>query len=166
MLPWNALLVDTAILVAAFTAFVLGTVLWRPRIWLHDFPEDIQALAPPKTPEEEWWTRILGVPFLLVFVGLPILLGLDLRTHLGASFGFWSLWLYGYALFLAVNVWDLVVLDWIGFALMDPNHPPIAGTEGAAGWRDYAFHARAFLRGCAFGVAFAAVFAGAVLLLG
>lgn len=32
-------------------AFVLGTLLWRPRIWLHDFPEDVQARALPKTPE-------------------------------------------------------------------------------------------------------------------
>lgn len=31
---------------------------------------------------------------------------------LGSSFSFWTAWLYGYALWFGINLWDLVVLDW------------------------------------------------------
>ena len=53
MFPIHELLLDMAIFIAVFTVFVLGTLLWKPRIWLHDFPADIQALAAPKTDAEK-----------------------------------------------------------------------------------------------------------------
>jgi hypothetical protein len=165
MLPWTPLLIDLAILIAVFTVFVLGTIFWKPRIWLHDFPADIQAMAPPKTPEEERLTWMVAVPFMLMFFGLPILLALDLKTVLGADFSFLAAWLYGYALFFGVNLWDLLALDWLGFALTDPQNPPIPGTAGARGYRDYAFHFYGFLKGCLIGLVFATFFAAVITFL-
>lgn len=161
----NAFLSDLAVMTAVFSAFVIGTLLWKPRIWLHDFPADIQAMAAPKTSEEKRLTAWLGGVFALVFFGLPVLLAWDLKAQMGSDYSFGAAWLYGYALFLGVNLWDLVVLDWIGFSLVDPQNPPIAGTEGAAGYRDYAFHFYAFLKGCLIGIPFAALLAGAITLL-
>lgn len=152
-------LIDLVILIAIFTTFVLATVLWKPRIWLHDFPADIQAMAPPKTEEEKRLTIILGVPFVALFFVLPILLGWDLKPLMGPDYSFIAAWGYGYGLFFFVNLWDLVVLDWVGFALIDPQNPPIPSTEGAKGYRDYAFHFYAFLKGCLMGLVFATVFA-------
>ena len=43
-----------------------------------------------------------------------------------------------------------------------PQKPPFAGTEGASGWRDYAFHFRGFLKGCVIGLIFATKVAGIV----
>lgn len=165
MFPWNQLFTDLAILIATFTVFVVGTLLWKPRIWLHDFPADIQAMAGPKTPAEERLSRVVGVPFIILFFGLPLLLGWDLKAILGAEFNFLTAWLYGYALFFGVNLWDLIVIDWLGFMLVDPQNPPIPGTEGAAGYRDYAFHFYAFLKGCVIGVVFATFFAAVITIL-
>jgi hypothetical protein len=165
MFPWTQLFIDLAILIAVFTAFVLGTLLWKPRIWLHDFPADIQALAAPKTPAEERLTKLLGIPFMLLFFGLPLLLAWDLKSIFGADYSFLNAWLYGYALFFGVNLWDLIVLDWIGFALVDPQNPPFPGTEGARGYRDYAFHFYGFLKGCLIGLVFATFFAGVITAL-
>lgn len=165
MFPFDALLSDLLILTAVFTAFVVGTLLWKPRIWLHDFPKDIQALAAPKTPEEKRLTTLIGVPFMLVFFGLPVLLMSDLRAALGANFTFLTVWLYAYALFFGVNLWDLLALDWVGMSLVNPQRPPFPGTEGAAGWRDYRFHFIGFLKGCMIGVVFATLIAGGVLLV-
>lgn len=165
MFSWQHFFTDLAILIAVFTVFVVGTVLWKPRIWLHDFPADIQAMADPKTPAEERLTRVLGVPFILLFFGLPLLLGWDLKAILGPEFTFLNAWLYGYALFFGVNLWDLIVLDWFGFLLVDPQNPPIPGTEGAQGYRDYAFHFYAFLRGCLIGIVFATFFAAVITFL-
>jgi hypothetical protein len=134
-------------------------------MWLHDFPADIQAMVGPKTATEERLTKVMGAPFILLFFGLPLLLGWDLKATLGAEFTFWRAWLYGYLLFFGVNLWDLVVIDWIGFWLIDPQNPPIPGTEGAAGYRDYAFHFYAFLRGCLIGIVFATFFAAVITLL-
>lgn len=164
MFPVNAYLSDLAILIVIFSAVVVGTVRWKPRIWLHDFPADIQALAPPKTAAEKRLTALIGTPFVLAFLGLPVLLAWDLPVLLGADFNFQNVWLYTYALFLGINLWDLVVLDWIGFTLIDPQRPPFPGTEGAAGWRNYAFHFYAFLKGCVLGL-FIATFSAAVLML-
>lgn len=164
MIPWNTFIVDVMIIIAFFTAFVLITIRWKPRIWLHDFPSDIQALAAPKTDEEKRLTALVGGLLIILFFGLPILLLWDLKTILGADFSFWNAWLYAYALFIGFNLWDLVILDWIGISLIDPQNPPIPGTAGAAGWRNYAFHFYGFLKGCVMGVVFAAFEAGIITL--
>src|SRR5687768_11584913 len=71
MLNVPLILTDGSILTAVFTAFLLITLKWRPRIWLHDFPPDIRAALPPKTPAERRLTAVVATPFLvLVFVGL------------------------------------------------------------------------------------------------
>ena len=165
MFPWNQLFIDMAILIAFFTIFVVGTLRWKPRLWLQDFPADIQAMAGPKTPAEKRLTQMVGVPFFLLFFGLPLLLGWDLKAALGVRFSFLSAWLYGYVLFFGVNLWDLVVIDWLGSLLVDPQNPPIAGTAGAKGYRDYAFHFYAFLRGCVLAIVFATFFAAVITFL-
>jgi hypothetical protein len=165
MFPIQAFALDLSILIVIFSAFVIGTVRWKPRIWLHDFPSDIQAMAAPKTAEEKRLTALVGTPLVIVFIGLPILLAWDLKSILGVNFSFLSAWLYTYSLFFGVNLWDLVILDWIGFTLVDPQHPPFSGTEGAAGWRNYAFHFHGFLKGCIMGIVFAALQAGVIMLL-
>lgn len=164
MLPIRPFLFDLGVMIAVFTTLVLGSLIWKPRIWLHDFPDDIQQMAPPKTEQEKRLSLLFGIPFMLAVFILPLVLAWDLRVLLGPAFSFWTAWLYGYALWFGVNLWDLVVLDWIGFALTDPQNPPIPGTEGAAGWRDYRFHFIGFLKGSAMGVVFAAFFAGVITL--
>ena len=164
MFPLTDFLLDLLILIVVFTAFVVGTLVWKPRIWLHDFPSDIQALAEPKSPAEKRLTAWIGAPFMLVFFGLPLLLMWDLKATLGADYSFFGAWLYAYALFFGVNLWDLVALDWIGLSFVDPQHPPFPGTEGAAGWRDYAFHFYGFLKGSVIGLAFAVFVAGVITL--
>jgi len=165
MFPWQKLFVDMAVFTTFFSLFVLGTLRWKPRLWLQDFPADIQALAGPKTPAEKRLTQMIGIPFILLFFGLPLLLSWDLKAVWGAGFSFVDAWLYGYALFFGVNLWDLVVIDWLGSLLIDPNNPPIAGTAGAKGYRDYAFHFYAFLKGCVLGIVFAAFFAVVITFL-
>ena len=164
MFPINQFLLDLLIMTAVFTVFVVSTLRWKPRIWLHDFPADIQALAAPKTAEEQRLTMLVAVPFFVLLFGLPLLLMWNLKAVMGADFGFFSTWLYAYGLFFGVNLWDLVALDWIGMSLVDPKHPPIPGTDGAAGWRNYAFHFYGFLKGCLIGLVFATFIATVIAL--
>jgi hypothetical protein len=165
MFPINAYWGDALILIAFATVFIVVTIKWKPRMWLHDFPADIQALAAPKTPEEKRFTTLVGMPFVLVFFALNVALTWDIKAAMGAEFTFGAAWLYAYALFMGFNLWDWLVLDWIGLSLVDPQHPPFPGTEGAAGWRDYRFHFYGFLKGCVIGLIFAVVVAALVTFL-
>jgi hypothetical protein len=165
MFPAPEFLSDLLILIVVFTIFVVGSVRWKPRIWLHDFPADIQALAPPETAEEKRLTMLVAIPFISLLVALPVLLSWDLKVLWGTGFNFFTAWFYTYALFLGINLWDLVVLDWFGLTLVDPQNPPFPEAAGAAGWRNYAFHFYAFLRGCIMGLVISAVQAGIVTLV-
>ena len=165
MFPYNLYWSDLFIIIIYCTAYIAITIYLKPRMWLHDFPADIQALAAPKTPAEKRLTTLLGVPFIVVLFLMNIVLSLDIKPALGANFNFGTAWLYAYALFFGFNLWDLVVIDWIGTTLIDPQHPPIAGTEGAAGYRNYKFHFYGFLKGCVIGIAFATIVAIPVTLL-
>lgn len=164
MFPVNEFLSDLIVIIAVFSAYIIITIRWKPRIWLHDFPADIQALATPKTAEEKRLTTLVGTPLILLFFGLPVLLSWNLKATLGANFNFGVMWLYVYALFMGFNLWDWLILDWIGITLVDPQRPPIPGTEGAAGWRNYAFHFHGFLKGSVIGLVFATIIAGMISL--
>lgn len=58
-----------------------------------------------------------------------------------------------------------LILDWLIFCTWTPRFLVIPGTEGAAAYRDYAYHTRGFLVGSGFTLAAALVVAGIVTLL-
>lgn len=153
MLPLDQLLRDGLLTSIVFTIMV-GVIIWRfPRVFLHDLPADIQALVPPKTAREKRLTTILGVPLIATFMGLPLALLLAFKGNNGGELSFGIAFAYAYGIFLIVNLWDLIVIDWIAMTvLLNPQKPPLPGTEGAAGWRDYGFHFRGFLKGTVIGL--------------
>lgn len=146
--------IDGLVACVPFSVVVWASFLWRPRIWLHALPADIQRMAGPKTPAERRLTGWLGALVLFTFFGVPALLTwrLQAATPGGLSFGQIATHLYG--VWMTVNAWDLIGIDWPYAYLVDPNRPPIPGTEGAKGYKDYRFHAGAFLKASVFGLAF------------
>ncbi|MGE3179612.1 MAG: hypothetical protein AB7O32_19215 [Vicinamibacterales bacterium] len=146
--------IDGLIACIPFSAVVWASFLLRPRIWLHSLPDDIQRMAAPKTPAERTLTVWLGAVVLLAFFGVPAIL--TWRRHVGTPGGLplWHVATHLWGVWMIVNVWDLVAIDWPYAYLVDPRRPPIAGTAGARGYKDYWFHARAFLKASVFGLAF------------
>lgn len=144
--------IDGLVACVPFSIVVWASFLSRPRIWLHSLPADIQRMAAPKTPVERRLTFWLGALVLFAFFGVPALL--TWRFHMwtpgGLSFGQAVTHLYG--VWMTVNVWDLLAIDWPYAYLVDATRPPIPGTEGARGYKDYGFHARAFLKASVFGL--------------
>ena len=157
----DLLLLDGTVLVVLFGAFVVGTLLWRPRIWLHDFPPDLQARMPEKTAEERRLTTLLAVPWLALLFGGLIYAG----VRFGVDHGYLDLALHVYLLWQIVNLFDLVVIDWGGMHLVDPRDPPFEGTEGAKGYRDWGFHFVAYLKGSVMGVPLCALVAAVAWLI-
>ena len=141
---------DGLIACIPFTIVVWTTFLLKPRLWLHSLPVDIQAAAGPKTEAEKRATVSTGALVLLCFFGVPILLTwrLDAATPDGLTFR--EALVHLYAVWMVINLWDLVGIDWPYVYFMDPGRPPIPGTAGLAGYKDYAFHARKFVKASVF----------------
>lgn len=167
MFPWDNLFINSIVMIVMFTLFVGTTLVLKPRIWLQDFPPDIQAMVPPKTKEEERLTNILSVPFLLMLVGVPLFIGWGIKAQMGEYFSFGAAFVYGYILMFIIIAWDTIVIDWIAVLLfIDIKNPPLPGTEGAKGYHDFGFHFRAGLKGMlTVAVIFAVIFASVISLL-
>jgi len=136
-----------------FTIVVWTTFLAKPRLWLHSLPPDIRAMTPPKSAAERGATIWLGAIVLLCFFGVPSLLTWRLHTTVAGGLSFRDSLTHLWGVWMIVNVWDLVVMDWPYAYLVDPGRPPIPGTRGARGYKDYGFHFRAFLKASVLGLA-------------
>ena len=164
MIDINRVLIDGLVLSLVFTVVVVGSIKLNYRLWIQDFPPDIRAMLPPKTREEKRQTVWVAIPLFAVILAGP-LVSLLLSEASRGQMGFLQAWLHAYLVWQVVNLWDMVVIDWIGFRLVDPANPPIPGTAGAKGYRDYRFHFVGFLKGSVMGVVIAAVPAAIALLL-
>jgi hypothetical protein len=122
-------------------------------------------MAGPKTEEENRQTMFLLIPVLLILPGLSIASALFVAWTTPVDLTFLGALLHIYGIWIIVHLWDLVVIDG-GYALLvDPLHPPIPGTEGAKGYRDYGFHTRSFLRAVVMSAVFVVPAAAVISLL-
>ena len=143
-------ILDGLILSAIATVFILITMRLKPRIWLQDYPDDIQALVPPKTEEEKRLSLVLGIPFLILLFAVPFISTLALESLYQGDVSFFLLAANAFGVAFVFNVIDWLVLDWLMFCTITPQLVVIPGTEGAAGYKDYWFHFRGFLIGTVF----------------
>lgn len=141
---------------AVFLAILLLSLAYNPRIWLQDYPQDIQRAAPPRTPmEQKQFTAVGTIVMLLIFV--PFATSIYIY---GNEITFWGAFLHLYLVFNIVSLTDLIILDWIIFCVVTPNFIVIPGTRGAAGYKDYGFHFVGFLKGAVMSAALCLLLAG------
>jgi hypothetical protein len=161
MVNLGRIVLDGIILSVIASLFVGATLRLNPRIWLQDYPKDIQAQVPPKTEAEKRLSLALGIPFLILFVAVPFASTLNLKVRSQSDVSFLALWLHAFGVIIIFSVVDWLVLDWLMFCTLTPRFVVIPGTEGMAGYKDYAFHFRGFLIGTALsagaGLAIAAI---------
>lgn len=122
-------------------------------------------MLPPKNVAEKRLTGLLAIPMVALMIGGPLVSVLLVESFSGRGLSFLDAWLHAYLVWQVVNLWDLVVVDIVGFALLDPDNPPIPGTAGAAGYRDFGFHAIGFVKGTVMGVVLAAAPAGLAMVV-
>lgn len=147
------ILADGLLAVVPFSIVVWASFLSMPRLWLHSLPPDIQAMAPAKTAAERRMTGVMGTLVLLCFFGIPIALTWRLHREVPGGLTFVHALTHLYGVWMVINLWDLVAIDWPYAYFVDPRRPPIPGTAGARGYKDYVFHARAFLKASVFSLA-------------
>jgi hypothetical protein len=161
------ILFDGAILSLVASAFLIITLRINPRLWLQDYPQDIQDQVPPKTEQELRLSLILGIPFLLVLFGAPLISTLGLKRQYAGDVAFLALTLHAFGVGFIFNVVDWLLIDWLLFCVITPEFLIIPGTEGAGGYttKNYGHHVRGFVIGTGVSLAGGLVIAAIVSLL-
>src|SRR5690606_6274766 len=140
MLSLTTTLVHGLLICIPFSLFVSVTFSQWPRLWLHSLPPDIQRLAGPNTAAEQRKTRFLLFPFLLIRPGRSIASAFLAAHAARVDLSFIGVTIHIYGIWIVVHLWDLLIIDFGYALLMDPKSPPIAGTAGAKGYKDFRFH--------------------------
>jgi len=165
MINISKILLDGALL-SILSSILIIAILWiNPRLFLQDYPDEIQAVVPPKTDLEKRQSLIGGIPFLLLLFAVPFISTLILKRQSVEMISFFSLFLNAFGVTFLFNLVDLLVLDWLLFCFITPGFLVIPGTEGMGEYKDYGYHFRAFLIGTVLSIAAGLVIAGIVVFL-
>ena len=165
MFSISKIVLDGAILSFTASLFIIVSLRFNPRIWLQDYPPDIQNKVPPKTEREKRLSLIFGIPFLILLVAVPFASTLALRIQNGDAVSFLQLFLNAFGVAFIFNLVDLLLLDWLMFCTIIPKFIVIPGTEGLAGYKDYSYHFKAAIIGTVLSVVSGLVIASIVSFL-
>jgi len=156
MLPFAALLSHSlfygAILSVLTTALILVTLYLRPMAWAGDAPPDVRAAAGPLSDEDRRFKRVAGVVMLVILIGVFGAALAALARLGGEAVGFIDAAVSTFLIFMVFNLVDLLLIDWLLVVAVRPRFVLIPGTESLAGYGDYGYHFRAFLKGTVGGV--------------
>jgi hypothetical protein len=161
----NLLTMTIALGLAACVLLVVWLVLLgrtNPRIMLQDYPRDVQAAVPPKTAQERRQTIYWALPLFLLFLGFPVAAALTAEAAGGDVL---TIALCAFGVGVVINLFDLLVLDWLMFCTWTPQFVVLPGTEGMAGYKNYGLHFRGFLTGIVISAALSAIIAGIVYVI-
>lgn len=157
-------LLDGALL-SVFASLLIFVILrFNPRLFLQDYPNQIQEQVPPKSEQEKRQSLLVGIPFLLVLFAVPLISTLTLQRQHGGELPFLQLSLNAFWVGFIFNLVDLLVLDWLIFCLITPEFLVIPGSEGMKAYKDYGYHFRGFLIGTVISIATGLVIGGIVML--
>lgn len=146
MLDWQKILIDGGLLSTAFILIVFYVGMTRPRMFVSkdDLPPDILAAVPPRTDEEKRQAKIAMVPLFILLIGGMLYSAVTFYLQSGPNF--FELWAHAFLIVVFISTADLVIVDWLVLNTITPKWAVFPGTEGFAGYKDYAFHGRAHLR--------------------
>jgi hypothetical protein len=162
------LLLTNALLWGSLLSLTLGVImtasfLIAPDMWVGDYPPDIKAKYGEMSGRARKFRPWIGLLFFGALVIFVILALLRLRALVEIPAGFlphlWADFLTAFIVLFIFNLFDLLVIDWLLFVRIQPAPIVLPGTEGLAGYQDYAFHFRGFLIGTVFSAVGALVFA-------
>ena len=153
------------VILSMLASFYLVVILWfNPRLFLQDYPDEIQERVPLKSDQEKRQSLIIGIPFLLLLFAVPFFSTLTLQRQYGGELPFLYLTVNAFGIGFNFNLVDLLVLDWLIFCSITPRFLVIPGTEGMKAYKDYGYHFRGFLIGTVISIVAGLVIGGIVML--
>ena len=142
-------LVYGAILSVLMSALFLGGAMISPDVMLRGYPSDIKAKYGPISMKGERVRRPMAVLLFVILFGTIIMAFIQLARANGNVLTFLAAFVSTFMILSIFNLVDLLILDWLVFVTLQPKFVVLPGTEGLAGYKDYGFHFKAFLRGTA-----------------
>ncbi|NCC94929.1 MAG: hypothetical protein EOM10_16965 [Opitutae bacterium] len=145
---WHAALTYGLIWCALWGALITGLEILWPQLMLHTYPPALQEvihLTPlaGKRKTAAFAVSGVGALALLTFVFWSVL-----STYATVRVSFLTLCLHIAVMTMLWNLVDLLVMDWLIFCTLRPRYLVLPGSQGHPAYRDYRFHAVAFLKGC------------------
>lgn len=119
----------------------------NPEIFLDDYPPDIKAQYGPMKPKTRQQRNVFGIPVFLFMIGFPFFAIIQLAQKNVSPLTFGQIFAGLLNIYTLFNLFDLLVLDWLIFSTLQPRLFRLPGTEGMAGYKDYAFHFWASVKG-------------------
>lgn len=149
---------------AVFCAATLIIGRVNAAMLLNDYPPDVRAAFGPMSPSLRRQAQIASLPLLIALL-LVIVLALAQFRNITGELAWLPTFIVLAVIFQVWNLVDLLVLDWFLLMTLKPRFMILPGTEGLAGYRDFAFHFRKFLNGIIFTLILAGVVTAIALLL-
>ena len=149
--------------IAVSASFLVGAYL-SPEVMLRGYPPDIKDRYGPMSAKGQRHQKMLAIPVSLVMFG-TLILAIVRLARVAGELTFAAVFVCAAIMLIMLNVIDLVVNDWLIFVTVRPRFVVLPGTEGMAGYRDYGFHFRQFLKGTAGSLAAGLIIAGVTMLI-
>ena len=135
---WTVIIIETIIMTIAFTAMILIPLVKNPVWWIHDYPKDIQEeyfKTHERIPSEFFSKTVLVKKGCALLVALALML---ILMKMAGAYDFWSGLALNYGIWLFIDWYDCLFLDWVLFANMKAVRLP--GTEHM----DKAYHQKRY----------------------
>ena len=136
----------------------------NPVVWAERAPEDIKSAVGPIDERARKQRRTFGV-LTLLFMLVIFILSIFRLDMIQGGLTFWSVFLNIFIIVMVWNLVDLLVIDWLFLIVIQPKFIIIPGTEGLAGYNDFAFHFLGFLKGVIYSVVIGLLLAGITMLV-
>ncbi|MCE4946249.1 MULTISPECIES: hypothetical protein [Streptomyces] len=130
------------VLVSLFTLVVIGSLFVARDALLSDYPPAIRERYGTQSARGRRTAAVAGLLNLALFIAVPVVGVLDLHDRTEGRLGFLPPFVLGATGFLALTLFDLLVIDWLLFCTVRPRFMVLPGTEGMPEYRDLAFHAK------------------------
>lgn len=135
------------ILSVGISVLFIAGALWNREIMMRGYPPDIKAAYGPLRPETMRQRVLFMIP-VLIFIAWVLNVAITrLPAITGQPPSFGPVFTTAFLVLMTFNLVDLLVLDWLIFVKLQPKFVILPGTEGMAGYQDYAFHFHGFLKG-------------------
>ena len=150
-------LLDAIVFTIGFVLILMVPFVINPRLFYNDMPAAIKAKAEPLTKKETTTAWLLFVLLVVFGLGFLILSARGFNLQYAGRPGFWPLFWHLFWQVELANAVDLLILDWLLFATINPKWMSLPGTQGDPAYREYKSHFIGFLIGTGLATSLAAV---------
>jgi len=130
---------------------ILGGMYLNPRVMLRSYPKEIKEQLPPQTDAEKKQTIIMAVIAYSFMLGTIFYSNAQLVARTGDA-QFLPVFLNTYLVFEVLNLFDLLVIDYLVTMILKPKALFIPGVEGMEQYNTFSHHFRGFLIGLVVGL--------------